>query len=59
VLLAQSSCLGNQGIALLLLAERRKDAKSSSLHSPDGRLAEAHLRIRAIEALRVAAAQPP
>ena len=27
-------------------------SKSSSLHSPDGRLAEAHLRIRAIEAPR-------
>jgi hypothetical protein len=34
-------------------------SKSSSLHSPDGRLAEGRLRIRAIEAPRVPAAQPP
>src|SRR5262249_8292856 len=31
----------------------------SSLHSPDGRLAEARLRIRATEAPRVSAGQPP
>src|SRR5262249_13330257 len=31
----------------------------SSLHSPDVRLAEARLRIRAIEAPRVSAGQPP